>query len=216
MHINELKNFNICNYLLKSNSFNLNEIVQKILELELLDNIFLKIDKIEQKKESPNLSYIIDLEGDPYYMAGFLIGANLFQLYIKDIINRKILIIQTFEILKILKNAKMIPFCFSNFEQDQLNACLNFLKFQSYNTDSYDFIKDFYIVNLQGSSHESLIEGLFKIGIPNSDDILFRDHKLLYKLHRIGEYELILRHNQNCLQKENLLLIKRWIKKFKV
>ncbi|MHA2128046.1 MAG: hypothetical protein ACXACO_08110 [Promethearchaeota archaeon] len=159
---------------------------------------------------------ILDFEGNPVFLIGFLFYDTLFSYYIEDYNDRNELYQLLFEILKV--GGEYTFFAFSSHEETEIQKISRFLELQEINLSRYGHIEQIPIVNLQLGKFESLAEALFSIfpTMKITGDILFRDNKLVDQLFYAQKFSEIVAHNHNCLKNEAFIFSKRWIKLYTI
>ncbi|MFX1487568.1 MAG: hypothetical protein ACFFBI_00350 [Promethearchaeota archaeon] len=217
MELNTLQKWNIVNRV--ESVFNCEALFQSIKKISKLPAIQFNTTKIDFHSTSffkpipKNYKIaIIDFEGNPVFLCGIYIQDVILNYYIK---NYKYLDHLYLTILEVIRRAKdLVFFCFSKYENKALMRIYSHLQFRGYDTEHYDFIESFPVINLQKDKFESLTEAIYSIHFKSSitsGDPLFRNSKLVEQLFHAHKFEDIIAHNQNCLLNEGNIFLKRWL-----
>jgi hypothetical protein len=212
MSVNDLKKWNLAHKMKKM--INHESVLKKLTNIKIPIQI-----RLESKTNSIPITQqaaILDFEGNPVFLIGFLFYDTLFSYYIEDYNDRSELYQLLFEILKIGEDYTF--FAFSSHEETEIQKISRFLELQEINLSRYGHIEQIPIVNLQLGKFESLAEALLSIfpTMKITGDILFRDIKLVDQLFYAQKFSEIVAHNHNCLKNEALIFSKRWIKLYTI
>jgi hypothetical protein len=212
MSVNDLKKWNL--------AYKMRSMINHESFLKKLTNLKIPAQIILESKPNPipitQQAAILDFEGNPVFLIGFLFHDTLFSYYIKDYNDRNELYHLLFEILNIGEDYTF--FAFSSHEENEIQKIYRFLELQEFDLSKYGDITQIPIINLQLGKFESLAEALLSI-FPNmkiTGDILFRNNKLVDRLFYAKKYEEIVVHNQNCLINEACIFTSRWLKLYTI
>ncbi len=221
--MNELTKFNIAHEI-RTRIVNYSAVVCKILDQKHDPEVFVRLKEIRARdvfpfKEMPKdvSACIIDLEGNIFLM-GVYLGNSIITIYVEDLDKKRAeLYFAIFKTLKILRDEQIQCFAFSNYEDSQLARTYEYL--MANNTEksvlkNYKFIQSHFIVNLQEYDMETMAEAIFKLGYASTHDPLFRHNKIVERLYENGEFDSIIKHNENCLLNEALIFRDRWLKQY--
>ncbi len=219
--MNELALFNKMNSI-QELSINFQLIKKEIYKIASKFSLKPKIFKIKDNKRSGKRSinktkiskfYIIDIEGDPFFLLGLLLDDTIIQLYLEDFNSYENFLICCLKIINLLYKNKMTPFSFGFFKESRLKDAFTALTFNKTLKDIESFLIDYEIINLQENNHESLTEALLKIDYLTTDILFLGNFNNIHQLFKQKQFDLILKHNQNCLLNESIILQRRFLKK---
>ena len=164
------------------------------------------------KDYNPNLIYVVlDLEGKPLKVIGFLFFDRIIQVYIKEEQYSPQLDEIFLLILRIFR--KMPIFVFSNYEIFYIhNELLNRLK-QTHQKREWEFFEALPIINVQERGYESTEAALYSMNQEPIPDPLLRKGTTVDFRFQLNQFELILDHNKSCLQNTWIILEQRYLKK---
>jgi hypothetical protein len=157
---------------------------------------------------------IIDFEGSPVFMAGFLVYDTLLSYYIENYEYRTDFYLYIVKLLKTL--SELVLFSFSTYEQEIIEKILGYLEAQGIDTAPYEQVRSIKIVNLQKGKYESMAQAMYSVNssLRITGDILFRNNSLVNQLFYAHKYREIVDHNHNCLLNEGYIFQKRWVKEY--
>jgi len=150
---------------------------------------------------------IIDLEGDPPKLFGFIISNKVYQLMITDEKYVEQLYQVIWKILYVLLDFYL--FTFSNHETRFFRKILPFKLKVDKDDNFFQVLK---IVNIQKRDFEGLVPALYSLDEKSYHDPLLRNSKKVELHFKQGNYYLILEHNKSCLLSTLKIVQKRYLK----
>jgi len=188
------------------------ELEKVITSIELiLGNLkgnYIKSRKFKIDGVFPYYKYaIIDLEGDPPKLFGFIISNKVYQLMITDEKYAEQLYQVIWKILHVLLDFYL--FIFSNHETRFFRKILPFKLNVDKDANFFQVLK---IVNVQKRDFEGLVLALYSLGERTYNDPLLRNSKKVELHFKQGNYYLILEHNKSCLLSTLKIVLKRYLK----
>jgi hypothetical protein len=213
MGVNDLKKWNHAK-MLNGTSHNPTDTISRIESIPLKKSIH--VSKTDADTPLPCHAAILDFEGNPVFMVGLMIGSTCFTYYIEHYKFRRELYLLLLTIISTSK--EIIYFTFSDHEHQELTKIHQYLECQGIDLQEYNTIDSIPLINLQLTKFESIIEALYSIQpeMKITGDALFRNTRMVDQLFYAKKYEEIIRHNQNCLRNESIILQKRWLKLYNV
>ena len=192
----------------------INDVINKLDNLINLSdersNIFSCKKKIGIKAKSPMRYAIVDFEGYFPMLIGILVSDVVFQFYIKKKTYQDELYEFFFEVLKIVKDLYIISF--STWEKRFIKI-LSHRLLTTHKPEELEFLgESLTIIDSQDNYWESLTSTMFSLNEPVSPDPILRVSRNVDPLFRLGYFDLIIGHNENCLKLTETLLQKRFFK----
>ncbi len=191
----------------------INDVLDKLDALVAISkgcpHIFSCKKQIENGSIKPMRYAIMDLEGYFPKLLGVLISDFIFQFYIKDATHQGELFEFFLDVLWVIKD--LYIFSFSQWETRFINI-LGHRLLASHEPSELEFLGNLTIIDSQDNYYESLTSTMFSLNEQVSPDPILRVSRNVDPLFRLGYFDLIIGHNDNCLISTQTLLRKRFFK----
>ena len=200
--------------MISGNTSNRTDYISRIESIPLKKSIH--TNKTVADTPLPCHAAILDFEGNPVFMIGLMISNVCVTYYIEDYKYRTELYLLLLTIISTSKD--ILYFTFSDHERQELTKIYQYVACQGIDLQLYTTIDAIPLINLQLTKFESLLEALYSIQpeMKITGDALFRNTRMVDQLFYAKKYDEIIRHNQNCLRNESMILQKRWLKLYTV